>query len=119
LTIAKYGPATAGPAQPIQYTLQVTNSGYYTAQNLVITDSIPAGATYVSGGTQVGNMVQWNVASLPAGQPWQGSFTVTAQTNITNDDYGVDTDHGVYAVGTNVVTTIVSGQQIYLPLLLK
>ena len=60
LMISKGGPPAVDAPGPITYTLTVTNSGTYTASNLVITDSIPSGASYVSGGTQVGNVVSWD-----------------------------------------------------------
>jgi uncharacterized repeat protein (TIGR01451 family) len=107
LTITKSGPTTVTAPEPITYTLYVTNSGTYTASNLVITDAIPGGASYVSGGTPVGNVVSWSVASLAANNSTQATFVVTALTDVTNDDYRVSADYGISATGAvSVVTTV-------------
>ena len=116
LEISKSGPS-ASPI-PINYTITVTNSGSLTATNLLITDTIPAGATYNSGGTLVGNEVQWMVAELKTGNTWQGTFSVkTDQPTVTNDAYRVTADGNISATGTVTVTTRV--YHIYLPMLLK
>ena len=116
LEISKSGPS-ASPI-PINYTITVTNSGSLTATNLLITDTIPAGATYNSGGTLVGSEVQWMVAELKPDDAWQGTFSVkTDQPTVTNDAYRVTADGNISATGTVTVTTIV--YHIYLPMLLK
>jgi uncharacterized repeat protein (TIGR01451 family) len=116
LEIVKSGPTAS--ANPISYTLTITNNGALTATNLLITDTLPAGATYHSGGTLTGNQVQWQVAELAPNDTWQDSFRVNAgQTPITNNDYGVSADNNVRATGTVPVTTQV--YLLYLPLQFK
>ncbi len=74
LAITKNGPATADPGDLITYTLTITNSGTISATNLVITDAIPSGANYVSGGARVDDTVSWTVSSLAENN---GSVQVT------------------------------------------
>ena len=121
LTISKSGPGIVLTGYPITYTLTVTNSGSGAAKNLVVTDTIPANAAYVSGGTQVGNVVSWSVASLAgSGGVWTGSFAVSATQTITNSDYRASSDGGFYDMGmVPVVTLVGGGQNVYLPLVIK
>jgi hypothetical protein len=102
--------------------LIITNTGTLTATNLIITDTIPTGATYVSGGTRNGDVVQWMIPSLAGGGGVMNvSFVVTATQPITNHDYRVRADGGFEAVGQVVVSTILTdiSKKIYLPVLLK
>jgi uncharacterized repeat protein (TIGR01451 family) len=108
LSLSKVGPTAVLIGQPITYTLIVTNSGTATATNLVITDVIPAGATYLNGGVQVGEAVSWTVSSLGIGETGQFTFVVTASQSITNSDYGVSTEGGFTATGQNAISTHVS-----------
>ncbi len=114
LQIAKSGSTTAQLGDSITYTLTITNSGTATATNLVITDAIPAGASYISGGTQVGSVVSWTVASLPVSNTTQASFVVTVTQTITNSDYIGGA--GLWIGGAEAVTvsnsTIVSNAQL-------
>lgn len=124
LIINKNGPSTATAGSRITYTLTITNSGLAAATNLVITDVIPTGATYVSGGTKVGNVVSWMIPSLAAnGGITQTTFIVTATQTITNSDYRVQADGGYKTQGTSAVVTEVSAetpeQKIFLPVILK
>ncbi|WP_207494147.1 M36 family metallopeptidase [Aridibaculum aurantiacum] len=53
------------------YTVTVRNIQTTDIANVVIKDSIPMNTSFISasdGGTQVGNFVVWNLATLPAGQ---------------------------------------------------
>ena len=59
-------------------TLTITNEGVEQADNLIITDVLPAGAFYVGGGMLVGDVVSWTVSSLDAGISTTVQFVVTA-----------------------------------------
>src|SRR5206468_3745245 len=48
LSVAKTGPATVNAAGSITYSLTTTNNGPSTASNVVVTDNLPAGVTFVS-----------------------------------------------------------------------
>lgn len=86
LVIDKTG-STASPlvAGAVVYTITVTNNGPGDATGIVITDVIPAGATYVSddGGSQGGvvfadPLVTWTVGALLSGASATLTITVTA-----------------------------------------
>lgn len=119
LSISKSGPSVVALGAPITYTLTVQNNGSLTATNLLVTDTIPSGATHHSGGTLVGNEVQWNVPSLGPGGTFSDTFSVIAsQDTIVNDDYRVSADGNISATGTVAVQTSASAK-IYLPVVIK
>jgi uncharacterized repeat protein (TIGR01451 family) len=109
LGLAKTAPGTAMSGEPITYTLIVTNTNPFTLTNLVVSDTVPAGAYYVSGGSYPGGDVSWTIPSLaPSGGAAQVSFVVTATATITNSQYRVVTStEGVSTgFGPPVVTVI-------------
>jgi uncharacterized repeat protein (TIGR01451 family) len=117
LAIGKSGPALVFPREPITYSLSVTNTGTLNATNLVITDTLPAGATYLNGGTLVpGGVVSWTLPSLGIGADAQVQFAVTASQTITNAVYAVSSAEGASAVGRQVVVTS-DGRNVYYPVL--
>jgi uncharacterized repeat protein (TIGR01451 family) len=117
LAISKKGPDTVFLHQPITYTLTVTNSGPFPATNLVITDVIPVGAHYVSGGTKIGNVVRWTVPSLAANSGvTKTTFVVTATGTIINSNYGAQDQEGHTVKGDITVTTVVR-RRLYLPII--
>ncbi len=112
LAIAKTGPAIALAGEPITYTLTITNSGATTATGLLVLDDLPAGATYLSGGSLVNNTVRWTVPTLGGfGTVTQTTYVVTAASTITNTGYTVSADGGFTANGmAPVVTKLVEAQ---------
>lgn len=120
LSITKSGPAQADPGELVTYTLTIANNGSSAANNLVIVDTVPANATYVSGGSYSGGVVTWNVAQLNAQSNVQVQFVVTATQTITNDTYSVTSDE-TSATGSTAVTTVifVVSDYTHLPLILK
>jgi uncharacterized repeat protein (TIGR01451 family) len=89
LAVHLAAPAVAEATAPIVYTLTVANNGAATANDVNLSATLPAGATYVSGGTLDGSVVRWNVPSLPgAGATAVVSYTVTAQSNLLAEAYG-------------------------------
>lgn len=106
----------------IQYTIQVKNVGQ-DATGLVVTDTIPAGTTYVAGsasagGRLVGDQVRWEFSVLASGETRVLTFRVVVDAfgSIVNRDYAVTSAEGEWAYGLPVAVQIRSGG-MYLPLI--
>ncbi len=93
LSVAKTAAATAVAGNNLVYTIDVANDGPSDAPNVVITDTLPAGVTFVSapGCTEVAGVVTCSIASLPAGGATRFTVTVaipaaeSAGTVLSND----------------------------------
>lgn len=76
IACTKTGPASVLAGQNFDYKITVTNPSKVEAKDIVVTDNIPSGLTYVSSspaGNASGSTVTWNLGSIPAG----GDKTVT------------------------------------------
>ena len=94
LDLGKSGPVTARSGQLFAYTLTVHNSGTAPATNVVVSDAVPAGTTYVfSAGTLANGVVTWTLGDLEPGDTRQVTLTVfptcTTTTDILNETYSV------------------------------
>ena len=72
------GAATIEPGDETTYTLTVTNTGEQGATGVALSDTVPAGATFVSasaGGVAIGNQVTWPEFGLAAAAA--ATYTVT------------------------------------------
>jgi uncharacterized repeat protein (TIGR01451 family) len=83
ISIAKTGPVEAFHGQPVNYTITVSNAGPQTASNVVVTDVIPAGTTFVSSTPSQGSCtgtttVSCTVGAIAAGGTATISLVVTA-----------------------------------------
>ncbi|HCP60466.1 MAG TPA: hypothetical protein DIT43_02720 [Dehalococcoidia bacterium] len=110
LHITKTGPATVTQGDDIEYTITVTNTGKIAAANTVVTDTIPAGLTYVSStpsATVSGSTAKWSVGSLDAGdtKTFKITFTATEVGTLTNrvEATATDTAKAEAAATTEVV----------------
>jgi uncharacterized repeat protein (TIGR01451 family) len=75
LALTKTGPASALAGTQVTYTLSVANNGPSDAQNVMISDTLPAGETFVSASTGTGTGTSYssgNLGTLTAG----GSVTI-------------------------------------------
>ncbi|MBT8404547.1 MAG: DUF11 domain-containing protein, partial [Gemmatimonadetes bacterium] len=80
LAIAKSGPASAVAGDTLVYTLTISNAGPSTATAVVVTDTLPAGTSFVrasTGGSASGRVVTWTGGTLAPAATAQ--VTVTAR----------------------------------------
>jgi uncharacterized repeat protein (TIGR01451 family) len=124
LTLHKSALATIPIGLPFTYTLRVTNAMPFPLTNLVLTDTLPTGARYITGGTKVGQVVSWTLSNLAPGASVTRTFVVTTTRSLTNSDYAVQAGEGAQGKGTTSVVTVikeneVNKKRLYLPLLVK
>ena len=96
-------PDPPGSNRELTYTLTVLNMGSL-ATDLVVTDMLPAGVTYVrSDGTHTDGQVTWSLPRLDTGEFAQFSYTVyvpdVAEVAILNETYQVCSAEGVCQFG--------------------
>jgi uncharacterized repeat protein (TIGR01451 family) len=110
--------------EQLEYTIQVSNMGQE-ATGLVVTDTIPAGTTYVpdsanAGGQLAGDQVRWEFPVLASGENRTFVFRVTigGMGKVVNNDYAVRSAEGESARGLPVIIRAQSGG-VYLPLLMN
>lgn len=125
----KAAPSQVYPGDLITYTLTITNDHLAVpTTNVVLTDTIPAGTTFVSATgpyTMTGNIVEWHYASLNAGDGASVTLVVEVLPDMTeaviNEVYGVMSDQVLTPVsGTPVSVTILETTVItnsYYPLI--
>ncbi|MDI9569429.1 MAG: carboxypeptidase regulatory-like domain-containing protein [Pseudomonadota bacterium] len=118
LTISKAGnPATVNLGGEITYTITYKNTGTAAANNVVITDTIPANTSFKSasdGVSPAGGVVTWNIGTVDAGVEGQRQLVVTVanklpdQTNIANSIYSITSDQTGKVEGAQPVSTKVN-----------
>ena len=77
--------ATANPGQTLTYTLRATSLGAEEAQNVVITDTLPAGLAFVAsadGCTAAGNVVTCNIGTLAGRATRTVTFTAKVDASV-------------------------------------
>lgn len=85
LSFTKTAPAAVS-SSTLTYTLAYANSGPGIAEDAVIMDAVPTGATFVSatgGGTLSGKVVTWKLGNLRPSASGSVSLTVTLPTDTT------------------------------------
>lgn len=101
-----------GQAAPIIYKLAVTNSGTADATNIVVTDAIPQGTTYVTGSAQpegdvtfpTAGTIQWTIPTISAisgTTPTEVDLTFKVTVNSADADGSTITNQASF---TNVNT---------------
>jgi uncharacterized repeat protein (TIGR01451 family) len=109
---------TAHANSPVTISLTVRNAGSATANNLLITNTLPIEASYIGGGTRVGNVVSWTLASLAANSSTAVSFVITTTATALNQDYRVSANGCQNAAG-NWFAIIPDPLQVFLPTVRK
>lgn len=104
-------PDPPGSNRPLTYTLSLLNKGSV-ATGLVITDRVPDGTSYVSGGSESGGIVSWNLPRLDTNESAEFTFTVfisdVAGISIVNNQYGVCSSEDICLPG-EVLSSVVAG----------
>jgi uncharacterized repeat protein (TIGR01451 family) len=115
LTVSKTYDTNRVAGTDVTYDLSVVNSGNAEATGAVLSDTLPAGLTYLdSDGSFDGTDVTWSIAAIAAGggtaQGWfSAELPCQAERSIVNDTYGVvSSDQGVEAWGETVSFTTVA-----------
>ncbi len=116
LSVELAAPLTAVSSVPFTYTLTVINTSFLTATNLTITNTLPVGATYIGGGSLVGQTIHWNLPQLPPYSTQQVQWSAAITQTVWNEAYGVAADGGVTAVGQMTAVTLINPRHTYLPL---
>lgn len=112
LTVAGAAPNTANKGDQVTYDFTLTNHSPAPLSTLVLTDVLPIGATYISGGdgAPTNNVVRWSVASLPADSSTTVQLVVKAEASLVNSDYRATSQEGPIARGRTTLVTLVDGQ---------
>ncbi|MCP5011902.1 MAG: DUF11 domain-containing protein [Aestuariibacter sp.] len=89
----------------IRYTVQVTNTGSYTAYNVIVTDTLPVSVTLVSSATTTGNIsgsspIGWNVGNIATNTVQTLYITVT----LNADTVGQSITNTATVTSSNVTT---------------
>jgi uncharacterized repeat protein (TIGR01451 family) len=104
-------PHPPGSNREMMYELTVLNKGSL-ATDLTISDVVPDGVTYVSGGSYSDGIVYWDYPSLDTGESAQFTYTVyipdVADLGVVNETYEVCSSEGVCKAGP-VLTSVVEG----------
>jgi uncharacterized repeat protein (TIGR01451 family)/uncharacterized repeat protein (TIGR02543 family) len=88
----------------IRYTVQVTNTGNYTAFNLIVTDTLPVSVTLIATSTSQGStagteQIVWNVGNL---SPGGGTATMVITVTLDADTQGQSIINSATVGGYNV-----------------
>jgi uncharacterized repeat protein (TIGR01451 family) len=107
-------PDPPGSNRELTYTLTVWNSGSL-AEDVLITDRLPAGVEYLRGGSMSEGLVSWTLPRMETGDQAELTFTVYISDvmgiTVANDDYGICCAEGVCEAG-DVLTRTVEGPHL-------
>ncbi len=118
VTVDKTAPANANTGETITYTITYENTGLDWAYNVVVTDTLPPGVTYVGAipapVSVVGQILTWNIGSVGPGASGSIDITVTVNTGlpigtVLTNDVAVDYENagGLAAQDTDSAATTI------------
>ena len=96
----------------VVYNLDIFNNGSNTATNVVVTDTLPAGLTFVSatnGGVYNAGVITWNLANLAANSHFTPSFTAT----VNQGTEGQNIQNTASATNDQITTPVTSQTTIH------
>ena len=125
LTIAKSASTSVPSGANLTYTITYGNTGTGNATGVVISETLPAGTSFVSatgGGSHAGGVVTWNIGTVNAGvtgQTVQFTVLVTAapDTVISNDTFSVAATGIPTIAGPPITTTVTAALDAAVPVL--
>jgi uncharacterized repeat protein (TIGR01451 family) len=119
IIIDKDAPASVETGDTFTYTLTVVNRMGFTLNDVIVTDTVPAGTTFayaLDGGGEAGGVVSWTVSSMAYMDQVDLRFVVTATSTggiIINDDYAVSAANYVTPTFGAPVNTAIGELRIY------
>ena len=127
LSLLKSAQPVATVGEPITYTLAIANAGPGTATSVVLTDTLPAGVTFISasaGCSEAGGVVTCNLGNIASGDNTTVVIVIITNTpgTLENSAEVSSTVPDSNAVNnTDTATTVVALPiyQLYLPLVLR
>ena len=115
------GPRVAEIGQATPFSIDVTHVGTESAFDLILTFEIPAGLTYVSGGTLDGNTVTFEIDQLDAGETESVEIVLRADSGGQFDFGSLNLDSDEFrslTANSSFATTFTAlDLKIYLPLI--
>ena len=113
-SVVKTAPEIVQDGSVFTYTLTVQNNASASmANHLVLTDTLPTNAEFITGTLPVtfdGQLVTWMKDTLSPGQTWKVKLVVRAPLDyagtIVNADYGVRSDYLDTVLGEPITTTV-------------
>lgn len=112
LDITVDAPEDVDANEQVTYRFEVTNRAPIALTNLVVTNTLPVGAIYESGGDSepTNGIVHWTVDRLAAETSTEVEYRVRAHSSLVNYDYRVVSGEGASANGRVFAVTIVDEQ---------
>lgn len=89
LAVTKSAPEVRYIGRDVTFDITVTNRGDAPARDTILTDTLPAGLSFVSadgGGTSSGSTVTWNLGTLEPGQSRAVKVTARASSAISGEN---------------------------------
>ena len=108
LTVAKIGyPNPVSTGEELTYTIQYANVGNVPAQDVVLTDMLPDGVTFLSatgGGQEEQGVISWNIGTLAANE----SGVVEVKVKVNEDLNPGDTIENVASITDSTGIVVIS-----------